>query len=248
MTTRRLNYTGCQRIRRRDVEVAVDGTSVPPGLTYAHSLDAYAFPADARVVIEAQAHWTLMRFDCGAVGAPRTDQKLSLAHFDAAEGIGFRLKVLGTGEAAGLILGEADGIRPANVVGREEARSLLAVQPADLGHVVWRMSFAGSDPLLQINSKISDWRSFMRRAEVRALLLPELYRQMLREALWNPPDAEATDAWQFACLSMVSPAAGPRPSGADNEALDAWIDDAVRDFGARHRLLRGLDDWGTSDA
>lgn len=246
MTTRRLNYTGCQRIRRSDIQVGLDRNAAPPEFALRQSLEPYEFPPDACVVVEAQAHWTLMRFDCGTIGTPARDQTHALSDFDSCDGITFRLKVIGTGEAAGLILGEADGIRPADTEGREEARSFLAVQPADLGHVVWRLSFAGPEPLLQINEGISDWRSFMRRVEVRALLLPELYRQLLLEAATNSPDAESSDAWQFAVLNTVPVAAGARPSGADDEALDAWVDDAVRHFAARHKLLRGLADWNAT--
>lgn len=243
MTVRRLNYTGCQRIKRADVEIVLDGDSVPPHFTCGHSLDGYRFPGDALVMIEAQAHWTLMRFECGTVELPSSDESLALTEFDSPDGIGFRLKVIGTGKAAGLILGEADGIRPADIEGRDDARSFLAVQPADLGHVVWRLSFAGVEPLLQVNDKIADWRSFMRRREVQALLVPELYRQLLREAFRNPPDAEARDSWQSAVVNMVPAAAGPPPSEADIDSVDDWVDDAVGLFATRHKLLRGLGDW-----
>ena len=246
MTTRRLNYTGCQRIRRSDIVVCVDERT-PPTFTLAHSLDGYEFPGNARVVVEAQAHWTLMRFECGTLESPSSGDPLALGDFDSPDGIRFRLKVIGTGHDAGLILGEADGIRPLDSEGREDARSFLAVQPADLGHVPWRLSLVGAVPLLQINDKISDWRSFMRRPEVRALLLSELYRQLLREAQRNPPDAEASDAWQFAALDMVPAAAGPRPSPVDEDAVEAWVDDAVRLFAGRHKLLRGLAAWIEAD-
>lgn len=242
MTTRRLNYTGCQRIRRADVQVSIDRGSIPPQFTFLHSLDSYEFPLDAGVILEAQAHWTLMRFECGTIGKPRHAGPLSLSEFDSPDGIIFRLKVIGTGNAAGLILGEADRIRPADREGREEARSFLAVQPAALGQVVWRLSFAGPEPLLQINERIADWRSFMRRADTRALILPELYRQLLFNASTNPSDIEAEDAWQQAVLNTVPAAVGPRPTVDDEEALHLWVDDAVTSFAAKHQLLRVLID------
>ncbi len=247
MTIRRLNFTGCQRIHRSDVVVSVDDTAVAPSFTLAYSLDDYAFPGNACVVVEAQAHWTLMRFNCGTIDVPSLDRPFVLEAFDVPDGIIFRLKVIGTGNDAGLILGEADRIRPADCDGRDEARSLLAVQPADLGQVVWRLSFAGPVPLLQINERIADWRSFMRRTEVKALLVPELYRQLLREAQRNMSDAEAQDTWQAAVLAMVSPAAGLCPSATDDESVEAWIDDAVRLFAGKHKFLRALTSWTGMD-
>jgi hypothetical protein len=243
MTVRRLNYTGCLRIRRADIAVGIDDDTSPASFTVVYALEHYEFPKDALVIIEAQAHWTLMRFECGTVSSDEASGTHVLHDFDSADGIRFRIKVIGTGENAGLILGEADGIRPAEADRPEEARSFLAVQPADLGQVPWRLSLVGPEPLLQINEKVADWRSFMRRPEVHTLLLPEIYRQLLREALRNSPDIEESDAWQFAVLGMVPPAVGSRPSPSDDDAVETWIDDAVRCFASKHKLMRGITTW-----
>ena len=89
-----------------------------------------------------------------------------------------------------MILGEAEGVRPAEDDELQNARSFLSVQPAELGHVTWRLSFAGPKPLLQVNQKIANWRSFLRRTEVKSLIVPEIYRRLLHEALMNPADAD----------------------------------------------------------
>lgn len=248
MTIRRLNYTGCQRVRRVDVQITMDVDTTPPTFLCAHSLDHYHFPPDAVIVIEAQAHWTLMRFDCATVSSSTCGGPFQLDDFDSPNGIVFRLKVIGTGAQEGLILGEAEGVRPATDDGMEDARSFLAVQPADLGDVVWRLSFVGTDPLLQVNERMEDWRSFIRRRDVQALLMPEIYRQLLREAFRNPVDTDAKDAWQNAVLTMVPPAVGRRPASEDQEDIDGWVDDAVRFFAGRHRLLRGLSEWTRGEA
>lgn len=242
MTTRRLNYTGCQRIRRSDIEISVDVTASGPRFACAFDLDSYEFPASATVVVEAQAHWTLMRFDLGTVGSPSSDW-LPLSEFITAEGIGFRLKVIGGGDKAGLILGEADSLRPAEPSQMQDARSFLPVQPADLGHVTWRLSFASPEPLLQVNQKIADWRSFLRRPEVRSLVFPEVYRQLLYESLQNPADAESEDAWQKAMLNTVPAGAGPRPSPYDEESCEAWVADATAMFASKHKMFRGIAVW-----
>ncbi len=242
MTTRRLNYTGCQRIRRADIEVSVDSTTTPPRLACVVDFDGYEFPASAVLVLEAQAHWTLMRFNLGTVATPSADW-FSLSDFATAEGVGFRVKVIGGGDKAGLILGEADGIRPAEVDQLGDARSFLPVQPAELGHVTWRLSFAGPDPLLQVNQKIADWRSFLRRPEVKSLILPEVYRQLLLEALMNPADAESDEAWQTAMLSTVPAGAGPRPLSEDHEGCDAWVAEATATFALKHKMFRGVAAW-----
>ena len=242
MTTRRLNYTGCQRIRRADIVISVQSEGSDPRLSCVFDFEGYEFPQSAAVVVEAQAHWTLMRFDFGTVASPSTES-FALSEFSSVEGVLFRVKVIGGGEKAGLILGEADGVRPAEDNALQDARSFLPVQPAELGHVSWRLSFAGSEPLLQVNKKISDWRSFLRRQEVKSLVLPEVYRQLLLEALTNPADAEAEDDWQTAVLSTVSAGAGPRPAPEDDAECNAWVESATSMFASKHRLFRGVEQW-----
>ncbi len=242
MTTRRLNYTGCQRIRRADIAISVESGDSQPRIECAFDFEGYDFPQSAAVVVEAQAHWTLMRLDFGTVARPSTES-FALSEFASVDGVLFRVKVISGAEKAGLILGEADGIRPAEDNALQDARSFLPVQPAELGHISWRLSFAGSEPLLQINKRISDWRSFLRRQEVKSLVLPEVYRQLLLEALTNPADAEAEDAWQAAVLSTVSAAAGPRPAPEDADECEAWVETATSLFAAKHKLFRGVEQW-----
>lgn len=244
MTTRKLNYTGCVRIRRSDVQINLDTQSDgPPRFSPAWDLDKYEFPGDAQIVVEVQAHWTLMRFGCGSLSEPTVSAALDLTEFETPDGLLFRFKVIGSGAQAGLILGEADGIRPAETKEQTEGQSFLAVQPADLGDVAWQLSFAGSEPLLLVNDRLGDWRSFMRRADVRALVIPEVYRQLLREAASNAADAESLDAWQTSVLAMVPAGAGARPPYDDSDAVETWIIEAVRIFARRHRLFHSLAGW-----
>jgi hypothetical protein len=243
MTIRRLNFTGCQKIDRSDVLITVDGMVTPPRFELAHALGDYDFPQGAVVAVEAQAHWTLMRFDVGTVAAPRADAELVLSEFQSPDGILFRLKVLGSGSDSGLILGEADQIRPARPEAPGEANSLLPVQPAELGQQVWRLSFANSTPLLQINEKIRDWRSFLRRPVVQALLMPEIFRRMLWEALRNPADSDSSESWQASVFALASPAAGSRPADSDGDIAEDWVEEVVRMFATKHRLLRAIADW-----
>lgn len=248
MTTRRLNYTGRVRIRRSLVSINVERhDDRSPRFSPGWDLSEYEFPPNALIVIEAQAHWTVMRFPFGTIAEPRMSGVIDLIEFDTTDGLLFRLKVIGIDGQAGLILGEADGIRPADTQDRTEGQSFLAVLPTDLGDVTWRLSLEGSEPILLVNQRLGDWRSFMRRAEVRALVVPEVYRQMLHEAIANPPDAELANSWQFAVLDIVSAGAGPKPAAESPEAVDSWIDAAVRSFAQKHRLFRGVAAWSAGE-
>lgn len=240
MTTRRFNYTGCRRIRRADAAVAIVPAGEHFGFEAEYDLTSYGFPPDARVVVEAYAGWSAMRFDAGTVAEPARLGTLELSEFDVPEGLLFRLKVLGYGEQAGLILGEADGLRPSEPGPAQPARSILAVRPVELGHVVWQLSFDDSPPVLLINSKVGDWQAFLRRSGIRALLVPELVRQLLRAAIDDEPDDDDGSAWQTQILRLAPSSVGPRPEAENDEAIEEWIDDVVKSVARRHDLWKGM--------
>lgn len=243
MTTRRLNYTGTRRIRQADVEVMIDKSENGLVFDASYTLSSYALPETAEVVFEAYVEWTLMRFSFGTIGMRHTPETLELSDFDEAEGLRFRLKVLGTGDQTGLILAEADKIRPSDLTQKEAARSFIAVRPADLGAVVWRLTFDQAQPVLHVNDRLGDWKSFLRRPAIRSLLLPEVVRQVLREAVDNEAELEDSDAWQHHALKLASRSSGSPPPGDDDEEMERWIDEVVRKFAQRFRLWRGVSEF-----
>lgn len=242
MTTRRFNFTGAKRVRRADVEIILDREDGELAFDATYSLADYSLPETAEVVIEAYVEWNLMRFSFGTVGVRSVPTSLALAQFGDSDGLRFRLKVLGKGDHTGMILAEADKISPTDLTNREDARAFIAVRPADLGNVAWRLTFDEAQPILQINSRIGDWQSFLRRPGPRALLIPEIVRQVLREAIGSRADDDDQDAWQNHALKLATPAAGAPPKSDDEEEVERWVDDVVRKFAQRHRLWRGMNE------
>lgn len=237
MTTRRLNYTGAKRIKHSDVEIIVDRGEHSLAFDAAYNLVQYQLPETAEVVVEAYLEWNVMRFPFGTVGMRRVPESLALTEFENSEGILFRLKVLGTGDQSGLILAEADKIRPADLTQRENAKSFIAVRSANLGAVVWRLTF-DPDPVLEINERLGDWQSFVRRSAVRAFILPEVVRQVMREALENEDEDE--NSWQFSAMKLVPASCGEAPRLDDEDEVERWVDEVVRKFAHRFRLWRGI--------
>lgn len=241
MSTRRFNFTGAKRIRQSDVQIVTDRDGDDFAFDASFSISQYELPETAEVVIEAYAEWTVMRFPFGTVGSHRDPASTRLSAFDSPEGIRFRLKVLGTGQHAGLILAEADKLRPTDSTDSVNARSFIVVRPADLGDVAWRLTFDEAQPVLSLNSALGDWQSFIRRPVVRSLLLPEVVRQILREALNSARDDEDPMGWQREAMKLASAASGSAPRNTDDEdAVELWLDDVVRRFARQHRLWRGV--------
>lgn len=243
MSVRHLNYTGRQRITREHVRVTVIDDDGPAARIDASlDLSSYGFPGTAEVILEAQAGWTVQRFVLGTVAhwAVPTDARLS--EFDSLAGLLFRLKVIGTGDPArGRILGEADKLRPTGMVQEPSQRSFIVVRPVDLGQLPWRVAFDESQPLLLVNRRIEDFHGFLRRREYAALILPEVLRTVLREALESGNDQDDPRSWQAQAIRFGERAADTdAPDPNDDDAMDQWVESAVDAFCRRHRLLDGL--------
>lgn len=240
MTTRRFNYTECQRIPKRNVVVAIDDDDQGYELSLTYDIADLGLPDNAEVVVEAYADWTVMRFSCGTVGEPSVPKSMSLTEFDSAEGIRCRLKVLGVGQQSGLILAEADAIQPSDASDPSTGRSFVVVRPGDLGSVVWKLTFDEGAPILLLNERLGDWKSFLANAGVRALVLPEVVRQLLREAIERGSDDEETD-WPAMCEELAAGLGfGSLPSSDEDDDTEDWVDDVVRKFAQRHRMWRGV--------
>lgn len=240
MTIRRFNYTGCQRIPRDRVTAVIDDAGNGPVLAASFDLSELALPGNAEVVIEAYADWTVMRFSYGSIADPQEPSSTLLAEFDSTEGIRLRLKVLGTGEHAGRILAEADAIRPSAPEEASSGRSFVSVRPSDLGAVVWQLSFDEAQPLLLVNDRLGDWKSFLGNGGVRALVLPEILRQLLSEAVQRGVNDESED-WINQCARAAHALGFPEMPASSDDDSDEWVDGVVRVFAQRHRLWGGLE-------
>ena len=241
MPTRRFNYTHCRRIRRELVDVRIDTSAEPATISADFDVTQLDLPEEAEVVLEAYVDWTIMRFPYGKVAEHRPPSSTALSEFDSLDGVKCRLKVLGTGEHSGLILAEADGIHPSAPGAPQHARSFVLVRPADLGSVVWQVTFDETEPILQVNERLADWKSFLNAPGIRALLLPEVLRQLLREAVQRGRDEEAESDWPRQCDRLVASLGyGALPDSDDDDEAESWVDDVVRKFAQRHRLWAGV--------
>lgn len=239
----RINYTGRKRIPRDrvrlrlasngDIRLYVTSVALPAGL-----------PLDARVVIEAQRQTRFMRLDCGTVAAPDWPNDALLSEFDVVDGVRFRLKVVGTSEAAeGKILAAADSIVATSEGSLSGRDPLLAFRPALLGHRLWRLDTSdGAWPVVLVNQAIGDWHQFAREPYFQALVLPEVLRQIALWVVENLEDADEPDtpagAWRRFFKSLGSDPLEEAPPDGDDRAgwAQDWADDVTDRFCRRHRF------------
>lgn len=248
MTLRRFNYTDQIRIAQADVLLSLTGLA-PPEVSIVLNLTEYRLPPDAIVVLEAYADWTQSRHELGTVRNMNAATPIRLSDFDSPAGVRFRVKVLGVGEAKGLILAEADRLAPVEEQSAPEGRSFVRVKPADTGNEAWRLRFDESGPVLEISERVEDWKALVRTEAFRALVLPGVLRVILLEAI-SVGDADNSNDWAADALRVGRTLTRAEPPTADaGDAVDDWCDMACSQLGSSlsaaeiaRMLVEGIDE------
>ena len=239
MPSRRIHFTGRQRIRSGDVTINLRNEAIPLSFEIPHlSLQHYELPPEALVRVEAHHYTIYMPFELGTVADLTIPDDLVLSDFNSPDGIRFRIKVTSAaGSTTGQLLAEGNGINPIWIDGGKE--SLLPVQPADLGQEVFRLSLE-NNPVLLINEKMTQWKEAARAEYFVSLVYPMVLRNILTQILRaDIPDLDDSDDWRSRWLQFAInlPGVADLPDQIDDdEIIDEWIGDAVSAFCRIHRL------------
>ena len=249
MSVSRINYTGRKRIPRENVMIGVSGAGSEAVVGATFELKSLGFPDTARVVLEAQAGWTVQRFEFGTVGQYLEPQDRRLTEFPSLAGLLFRLKVIATGDHDGRLLGVADKLKPSGDIQQAAQQSFVVVRPQDLGDRVWKIEFDEAQPLLLVNSRLLDHQDFLKRKEVAALVLPEVLQRILGKAAERGADEEGGSGWQTLAVRLGERLAGRVvPPTTDEEAIELWVDEAVGAFSRRHQFIDVFVSEGSVDS
>ena len=235
MPVRTLNYTNRKRIRSKDARITIREDKSGNVFDASLRLSDYKLPGDAHVFVEAYHQTQYMRFDFGQIGDMRIPGDRLLRDFDSAEGVLFRVKVVAT-DPHGLLLAEADQIRPQKSTDEEENRiPLLPVVPDDnMGGKIWRLEFDDHQTLLKVHSGFGDWRALARDPVFCALVYPSVFRSVLWRIIIHEEhrDTEDDDDWRSRWLrfAVSLPGVGDPPAEDDEVRLDDWVDAAASAF------------------
>lgn len=242
MPVRTINFTDRKRIRREDVRITIHEEKDSAFFDASLRLADYKLTGDARVFVEAYRQTQYMRFDFGQVGAMCIPDDRRLSDFDSAEGVLFRVKVVTAADPHGLLLAEADQIRPRKSTDEDENRiPLLPVVPDEnLGDEIWRLEFDDQQTLLKVNSALGDWRALARDPVFLALVYPSVFRTVLWRVLAQEKhrDTEDADDWRTRWLRFAAglPGVGDLPAEDDEDRISDWIDTAASAFCRRNNI------------
>lgn len=233
---RRINQTGRARILREHVRISTSRHPERPStFTVKLDLESYELPSHANVFLEAYRETSWMRFHVGTVGQLDLTE-FTLSEFDGVDGVLFRVKVV-SADAEAKILAEADAISgSSDLDGDAPHHSLLPVKGEDLGDLIWWLEL--DPPLLKVNSNVGDWKGAVRSAAFDALVLPIVFRDILRAAAaQDGADSGDLDSWWGRWLRFAESLEGVTAfdPGAGEEEREDWIEQAVRSFSRRRK-------------
>jgi hypothetical protein len=252
MAIRRLNYTKRKRIAQVHARVAlIQRKGLAAEFEVDLALQSYALPAEARVYVEAYRQTTWMRFEYGTVAHISRPTDRRLVEFETPDAVLFRIRITSVSPRLGLLLAEADAIRPRRPEESDDDRiPLLPVRSSDdLGEELFKLEF-DSGPVLLINQKVGDWKVVTRDPTFFALVYPTVLRQILTRIVIREEYTDTDDPgdWRSDWLRFAKafPGVGdtvPNPQN-DPEPVYEWIDRAAEAFSRKYGMLnRFLGYW-----
>lgn len=196
---RRLNSTGRQKILAENIALRVIEDQGVPERFEANlaGLASLGLDRDARVIVEAYAKTSSMRFDFGTVGLIRAPSDTSLVEIDRGAAVLFRVKVIDVSKVPGRLLAASGPVRPKDESDDDDRKSLLPMREADLGQEIWRID-VNAKPILLINRAVPDLaQRLVTDPILQGAIFPVVIREVLTAILSGsiPDDEEWLPDW-----------------------------------------------------
>ena len=241
MSVRHFNYTARKRLLHADTSVTLIQTSDTLSFDAQLNLTSYDLPANALVILEAYRHTSLRRYRFGRVASPRPEEPTDLTGLPDSDTLLFRVKIVDAAPDSGKLLAEADRIRPTDPEGGDRL-SLVHVRETELSGELWRLTFDKDFPVLLLEKRFGPRELLLGSPHFRWLVLPQLYRELLREAFKSDvddEDDESVQSWQAQIVRQAASNTSESPPDNDGEnQREEWITSAVRAFCRRHAFAQ----------
>jgi hypothetical protein len=240
MATTRIKFLNRKKILQEDIKIRLERQGKARHFTASLALEAYDFPPDAKVVIEAKTLLQTMRFEIGTAKPSMTVPLKDVSRLES-ERLTFNVLVLDPSTARKY--GAAETVRPvANDDEQSGARALLPVDLADdLDGRIWEVRYTDTDdaghsdaPVL-VFSRLAARDSaavFAKKPEVRALVMPAAFQVILDRIIFAEEHEydENGDGWQDKWLQFATSLVGdsmPSGEGDSREDRHQWIRQAA---------------------
>lgn len=250
---RKLNYTQRKKIlvkhaRFSTVREKANQHHVNMSLALQDYIDD--LPGDAVVFIEAYTRTKVERFkvanlnECGEI----LSQSYMLSEFSdiEVENLHFRVKIVDESDNVGRILAIADRLpRTSSLEQNENTKSILGVDYQDMGDRLWKLDLERNIPYLVINNQLVNPKDLVKNNDLFfATVYPEVIRQILADIFLaedsdeDYSDCDDPDDWRYLWSCFARNITGIIKVPKDIQERKEWIDDCIRAFCSKHRLLK----------
>lgn len=189
---------------------------------------------DLRVYCVARAGKTNQRFDIGTIDMLKKDS-FTLDELDRSESLRFRILV--HEEYKPLLVASAEGLCQMD---ESQSESLLPMEPAELGQLLWRLDVNEEGPVLKYNIAVFPSSAGIENyLPFGALVLPEALRKVMEEIAKQPSRLDDEGDILSVWANWLDSIGVGRPSDDEDEAL-AWCNLVVNTFCERHRFASRL--------
>lgn len=249
----RFNFTGRRRVLEAEAKVHVIKDAKPLRVRLEQTFSSKnIYSPDDHVMLEAIRRTKLRRFDLGTVGNLQPETTADFPDFTDGKEVYYRLRIFdpATHVLKGLAKTLKDADKEQKPTDMEPLLPVALSQPEDnMGSRFWKVRLEqNSNPVLVISSKKFNSYEPVKSAEFKALVQPEVLRQVLTYAFILSAPTGGFPEWSEKWRTYVSVNLGVRgcPESAPNSVdesyiteVSKWIDDAVRAF-ADHFNLSGV--------
>ena len=248
----RFNFTGRKRIHEADAKIHVHKDARPLKVTLEQSFSASSrnlYSNDDLVMLEAIRRTKLRRYPLGIIGQLPPTITAEFPDFPNGEEVYYRLRIIDsqTHKLKGLAKTLKDADREHKAADLAPLLPVALSQPDDgLGDRFWMVKLCSNeDPVLIISSKKFNSYEPVKSPEFKALVLPEVLREVLTYAFIHTAFSEGLPEWAENWKTFVTVNLGVEgcpetsPEAPDENYIQEtsqWIDDAVRAFAAHFNL------------
>ena len=234
----RSNPTGLRELERSRVTISVSEIGGKRFFSLIQlNVDNVTLSNDLQVICIARAGNTSQRFHLGSL-ATWSREIFSLSDLDESAPLRFRL-LFHTIDNPKLVA-SVENLRIAQ--GRD-SESLLPMEPAKLGQLLWRLEFRDSEgPVLLFNSEVFPSAAGIENyLAFRALVLPEALRQVISRIADEPDRLDDEDDSYYPWGGWLDSMGGRPPSDSSDEtARKEWCDQIIGTFCERHSFAAKL--------
>lgn len=231
-----LNWTGRRRLDQKNLDLSIreeSGRLWLSGRIELPGLDV------GSLIVELYRGQERYRANLGTISSTMMVNE-SFPAFASPTAVLCEVKVVDDLTDRGVILASSPKVRPTLADDDGWGRSLLAVEPKELGEALWEVQLDDDLPILCVNNRLDDWRGFVRTPAVARLILPEVARIVARWLLDHLDEDEEggnqqIEEWRGFFMRLGCD--DPRDvATGDADATDDWISDSVRRFAEVHRF------------